>query len=71
MNKSKKSFNGQQKAKMKREGVISRLEYQLIHKTKVLNKEKHKELGGSGIIGLEEQDIKRIKSELLILKSRV
>lgn len=69
MNKSKKLFNGQQKAKQRRENVILRLETQLKSGFKP-NKDKECAIGDLAL-PLEEQDVKRIKSELQTLKSRV
>ena len=67
MNKSKKLFNNTQKVKQRRLRTIERLEEQL--------KFGHKKPKGKDfsleLSPLEEKDVKRIKQELLTLKSRV
>lgn len=72
MNKSKKLYNGQQKAKQRRVSTIERLELQLKSGTKT-EKVSHLTLSTTGAnqIPLEEQDVKRIKRELSILKTRI
>lgn len=62
-NKSTKGFNGTPKARTRRDGVISRLEAQLKSEKKPVKK-------GSGMTELVDADIKRIKKELDVLKSR-
>jgi hypothetical protein len=70
MNKSKKLFNGQQKAKQRRESAIIRLQEQLKLGLKTV-KDDFQEIPGITAHPLTESDITRIKKELSTLKSRV
>lgn len=70
-NNSKKLYNGTESAIERRKRAIKALENQLKRGTKILSNSKHKELGGSAIIGLDNADIVRINKELTVLRNRV
>ncbi len=76
MNKSQKGFNNTNKAKARREVVITRLSNQLKSGVKLFDgKEKDEielvEINNVVYAKLLEKDIKRIQKELQTLKSRV
>jgi hypothetical protein len=65
-NKSTKGFNGTPKARTRRSGVITRLEFQLKSGNKPSKEENRK-----GMTELTDLDIKRINKELGVLKTRI
>lgn len=72
MNHSKKLYNGTKQARERRERTILRLETQLKNGTKP-EKVSKLTLATTGFnqIPLTESDVKRIKAELLTLKTRI